>query len=99
MADASRSSGVLGASAIVSRTQCRLKSIHANIVVVSNAAVTIKVFDGTDNTGTELARIHNTTTGQYNIEYDMHGVLATGGLFLEVAEAGSSTAHVSVEFN
>ncbi len=99
MADVSRSSGVLGASAIVSRTQCRLKSIHANIIVASNAAVTIKVFDGTDNTGTELARIHNTTTGQYNIEYDMHGVLATSGLFLEVSEAGSSTAHVSVEFN
>jgi hypothetical protein len=99
MADTSRSSGVLGASAIISRNQCRLKSIHANIVVVSNAAVTIKVFDGTDNSGTELARMHNTTTGQYNIEYDMHGVLATSGLFLEVSEAGSSTAHVSVEFN
>ena len=99
MADTSRSSGVLGASAIISSNQCRLKSIHANIVVVSNAAVTIKVFNGTDNSGTELARIHNTTTGQYNLEYDMHGVLATGGLFLEVAEAGSSTAHVSVEFN
>lgn len=99
MADASRSSGVLGASAIVSRTQCRLKSIHASIVIASNAAVTVKVFDGTDNSGTELARIHNTTTGQYNLEYDMHGVLATSGLFLEVTEAGSSTAHVSVEFN
>ena len=99
MADTSRSSGVLGASAIISRNQCRLKSIHASIVIASNAAVTIKVFNGTDNSGTELARIHNTTTGQYNLEYDMHGVLATSGLFLEVTEAGSSTAHVSVEFN
>tara|TARA_R100001463_G_scaffold91404_1_gene146114 strand:- start:694 stop:993 length:300 start_codon:yes stop_codon:yes gene_type:complete len=99
MADASRSSGVLGASAIISTTQCRLKSIHANLVVAGNAAITIKVFDGQDNTGTELARIHNTTTGQYNIEYDMHGVLATSGLFLEIAEAGSSACHVSVEFN
>jgi len=99
MADVSRSSGVLGASAIVSRNQCRLKSIHASIVIVGNAAVTIKVFDSLDNSGTELARIHHTTTGQYNIEYDMHGVLASTALFLEVTEVGSSTANVSVEFN
>jgi len=99
MADTCRSSGVLGASAIISKTQCRLKSIHANIVIASNAAVTVKVFDGQDNSGTEIARIHNTTTGQYNLEYDMHGVLCTSGIFLEIAEAGSSTAHISVEFN
>jgi hypothetical protein len=99
MADTSRSSGVLGASAIISKKQCRLKSIHANLVIVSNAAVTIKVFDGQDNTGTEIARIHNTTTGQYNLEYDMHGVLCTSGIFLEITETSSSTAHISVEFN
>jgi len=99
MADASRSSGVLGASAIVARSQCRLKSIHASIVIASNAAVTIKLFDSLDNSGTELARMHHTTTGQYNFEYDMHGVLCTTALFCEITEAGSSTAHVSVEFN
>lgn len=99
MSDASRSSGVLGASKIISRGQCRLKSIHASIVIASNAAVTIKLFDSLDNSGTELARMHHTTTGQYNFEYDMHGVLATTALFLEVTEAGSSTANVSVEFN
>ena len=93
-----RSSGVLGSSAIVNREQSLLISIHANLVIVSNAAVTVKVFDGTDNTGTEIARIHNTTTGQYNIEYDMHGVLCRSGIFLEITEAGSSTAEVSVEF-
>ena len=93
-----RSSGVLGSSAIVNREQSLLISIHANLVIVSNAAVTVKVFEGTDNTGTEIARIHNTTTGQYNIEYDMHGVLCRNGIFLEVTEAGSSTAEVSVEF-
>lgn len=93
-----RSSGVLGSSAIVNREQSLLISIHANLVIVSNSAVTVKVFDGTDNTGTEIARIHNTTTGQYNIEYDMHGVLCRNGIFLEITEAGSSTAEVSVEF-
>ncbi len=99
MADTSRSSGVLGASAIISRNQCRVKSMHASFVIVSNAAVTIKLFDSLDNSGTEIARMHHSTTGQYNIEFDMHGVLATTALFLEVTEASSSTVNVSVEFN
>ena len=43
--------------------------------------------------------IEHSTTGYYNYEYDMHGVLCNTGLFLEVTEAGSSTANVSVEFN
>ena len=34
-----------------------------------------------------------------NLEYDMHGVLCNTGLYLEVAEAGSSTVNVSIEFN
>ena len=94
-----RSSGVLGASAIVSNEGAKLISIHAAITIASNSAVTIKVFNGTDNTGTEVARIHHSVTGHYNLEYDMHGVLCRSGIFLEVTEAGSSTANVSVEFN
>tara|TARA_R100001377_G_scaffold83412_1_gene64890 strand:+ start:1088 stop:1309 length:222 start_codon:yes stop_codon:yes gene_type:complete len=73
--------------------------MHASFVIVSNAAVTIKLFDSLDNSGTEIARMHHSTTGQYNIEFDMHGVLATTALFLEVTEASSSTVNVSVEFN
>jgi len=94
-----RSSGVLGASAIISNDNAKLVSIHAAITIASNAAVTIKVFNGTDNSGTEIARIFHTVTGHYNLEYDMHGVLCRSGIFLEVTEAGSSTANVSVEFN
>lgn len=96
-----RSSGVLGASAIVSNEGAKLISIHAAITIASNSngAVTVKVFDGTDNTGTEVARIHHAIIGHYNLEYDMHGVLCRNGIFLEVTEAGSSTANVSVEFN
>jgi len=94
-----RSSGVLGASAIVSKDNAKLVSIHAAITIVSNSAVTVKVFNGTDNTGTEVARIFHSVTGHYNLEYDMHGVLCRNGIFLEVTEAGSSTANVSVEFN
>jgi len=93
-----RSSGVLGSSAIVNREQSLLISIHANLIVAGNALVTVKVFDGTDNTGTEVARITHSVTGHYNFEYDMHGVLCRNGIFLEITEAGSSTAEVSVEF-
>jgi hypothetical protein len=94
-----RSSGVLGASAIVSNENAKLISIHAAITIAGNDAVTIKVFNGTDNSGTEVARIFHTVTGHYNLEYDMHGVLCRSGIFLEVTEVNSSTANVSVEFN
>jgi len=93
-----RSSGVQGASKIISKEGAKLISIHAAITIASNSAVTVKVFDGTDNTGTEVARIYYDNTGDYNIEYDMHGVLCRSGIFLEITEAGSSTANVSVEF-
>lgn len=93
-----RSSGVLGADAIIAREKVKLVSIHAAIKIVSNSAVTINVYDGTDNTGTKLAMIEHSVTGYYNYEYDMHGVLCNTGLFLEITEVGSSTANVSVEF-
>ena len=94
-----RSSGVLGSSGIVNSEQSLLISIHANLIVVSNALVTVKVFDGTSASGTEVARITHSVTGHYNIEYDMHGVLCRNGIFIEIDEsAGSSTAEVSVEF-
>ena len=58
-----RSSGVLGSSAIVNREQSLLISIHANLIVVSNALVTVKVFDGTSASGTEIARITHSVRG------------------------------------
>lgn len=93
-----RSSGVLGASAIVSNENAKLVSLHMAITVASGAC-TVKVFNGTDNSGTEIVRFHNAVDGFYNIEYDMHGVLCRNGIFLEITEAGSSAANVSVEFN
>tara|TARA_R110001592_G_scaffold28087_3_gene103663 strand:- start:1869 stop:2171 length:303 start_codon:yes stop_codon:yes gene_type:complete len=93
-----RSSGVLGASAIVSKDNAKLISLHLAITVNSGAC-TVKVFNGTDNSGTEIVRFHNEVNGFYNLEYDMHGVMCRSGIFLEITEAGSSTANVSVEFN
>ena len=64
-------------------------SIHATSV---GGPATIKVFDGTDNTGKEVARI---TVGEniqepmpgFNIdgsvEFDMHGVIMLNGIYYE----------------
>tara|TARA_R110001583_G_scaffold32658_4_gene111098 strand:- start:3062 stop:3406 length:345 start_codon:yes stop_codon:yes gene_type:complete len=98
MAFGCRSSGVLGASKIIVTGKTKLVSIHAALFVTGGDAVTINVFDGTDNSGTKIAMISHSTNGYYNLEYDMHGVLCNTGLFLEVAEAGSSTVNVSIEF-
>ena len=94
-----RSSGVLGASKLIVTGRTKLVSVHAALFVTGGDAVTINVYDGTDNTGTKIAMIKQSTNGYYNLEYDMHGVLCNTGLFLEVAEAGSSTVNVSIEFN
>lgn len=86
-----RSSGVLTTSALVTDMQSILISIHATEVGSSTA--TVKVFDGVDNTGTEIARI-GLTAGQ-TIEFDMHGVLCRSGIYYEET---SGQAAVSVEF-
>ena len=93
-----RSSGVLGASAIITPDSAKLISVHFAIMV-NGGNCTFKVFNGTDNTGQELVRFSHSVDGFYNLEYDMHGVMCPNGIFLEITEGGSSTAHVSVEFN
>jgi hypothetical protein len=108
MADASRSSGVLTASAVVATHQCRLKSIHFSVGAGGPDVITIKVYDSEDSTlsgNTELARfVINGPAGYTNIEYDMHGVLCREGLYLQIANSSGSpdptTFHaVSIEFN
>tara|TARA_R100000995_G_C3476896_1_gene121477 strand:+ start:748 stop:1047 length:300 start_codon:yes stop_codon:yes gene_type:complete len=98
MAFGCRSSGVLGASKLIVTGKTKLVSIHAALFITGGDAVSINVYDGTDNSGTKIAMIAHSTNGYYNLEYDMHGVLCNTGLFLEVAEAGSSTVNVSIEF-
>jgi len=94
-----RSSGVLGASAIVTPDSAKLMSLHLSVKIVGGNAVTVKAFDGTTNSGLELCRFYSATTGTYNLEYDMHGVMCPNGIFLEITEGGSSEAFVSVEYN
>ena len=93
-----RSSGVLGASAIITPDSAKLISLHM-CITVNGGACTVKVFHGTDNTGQELVRFTNQVNGFYNLEYDMHGVMCPNGIFLEITEASSSEAFVSVEYN
>ena len=79
MVQASRTSGVLTASAIVNRGQCKLMSIH--VCETAGALAQIKVFDGTSNSGVEIARLI-LAAGQ-TVEFDMHGVLCKTGLYFE----------------
>jgi hypothetical protein len=76
-----RSSGLLTASGQVFTGKCKLVSIHVNND--SGSACQIKVFDGTSNTGKELARINLDGTTVQNLEFDMHGVLCSVGLYYE----------------
>ena len=108
MADTSRSSGVLTASAVVAANPCRLKSIHFSVFAGGPDVITIKVWDSKDATtsgNTELARfVVQQSTAYTNAEYDMHGVLAREGLYLQIVNSSGSadpnTAHaVSIEFN
>ena len=107
MADASRSSGVLAATAIVAAHPCRLKSVHTTCRAFGPDEYIIKVYDSKDATltgNTELIRmVFNGNTEAHNIEYDCHGVLAREGLYLEITAPGSPAAEshcaVSVEFN
>ena len=86
-----RTSGVLTASAVVARHQCKLISIHAT--ETAGALAQIKVFDGTDNSGLEVARII-LTAGQ-TLEFDMHGVICKDGLYFEEV---SGAVACSIEF-
>tara|TARA_R100000406_G_scaffold20170_3_gene12375 strand:- start:1104 stop:1394 length:291 start_codon:yes stop_codon:yes gene_type:complete len=91
-----RSSGVQTASAVVNAGRCKLISIHAQLTGV--AATTVKVFDNASAaSGTELARIIMENPNE-TIEFDMHGVLALNGLYLDISTGGGTGAAVSVEF-
>ena len=102
-----RSSGVLTADAVITAERCKLVSIHAQLT--GTAATTVKVFDSaTEASGKELARIilqtlpnaaESLQVSTHNVEFDMHGVLALNGLFLQVSTGGGTGAAVSVEYN
>ena len=93
---ACRSSGVDDSSFLVHKGQCKLISVHA--VLLGMAATTVKVFDNTAGSGKELARIivKPAPDGPTITEFDMHGVLATNGLYCTISP--DNGAAVSVEF-
>jgi len=93
-----RSSGIQSSSAIVHSGRCKLISIHAQFT--GSATTTIRVFDNASAaSGTELARIvFGGGTPDEKIEYDMHGVIAHNGLFLDISTGAGTGAAVSVEF-
>tara|TARA_R110002020_G_scaffold220133_2_gene428046 strand:- start:6835 stop:7155 length:321 start_codon:yes stop_codon:yes gene_type:complete len=101
-----RSSGVLTANAVVNAGRCKLISIHATYTGTT-AATTVKVFDNASAaSGTELARLilrgphagDPAVPDANNLEFDMHGVLALNGLYLQISTGTGTGAAVSVEF-
>ncbi len=91
-----RSSGIQSSSAIVHSGRCKLISIHAQFT--GSNPTTIRVFDNASAaSGTELARIVFENPAE-RVEYDMHGVIAHNGLFLDISTGAGTGAAVSVEF-
>ncbi len=84
-----RSSGLLTANTQVFTGKCKLISIHVNND--SGAPCQVKVFDGTDNTGKELARFNLDGAAVQQIEFDMHGVICSVGLFYEETSGNANT--------
>ena len=74
-----RSSGALTADKQVFTGKSKLISIH--VCADGGAPFTCKVFDGTDNTGKEVARF--VVAPDSTMEFDMHGVLMSEGIFYE----------------
>ena len=90
-----RSSGVLTSSQTVSGDRCKLISIHA--ALTGNNPTTVAVWDNASAaSGKELARI--ILGGVETLEFDMHGVIATNGLYLDISTGAGEGAAVSVEF-
>ena len=101
-----RSSGVLTASSLVFNGQCKLISIHA-AYTGTTGVTTVKVFDNNAASGKELARIilqaPHAGGGEFKpasamLEFDMHGVIASNGLYLEISTGAGTGAAVLVEF-
>jgi len=94
-----RSSGVLTSSAVISSDRCKLISIH--LTHTGGAPTTVRVFDNaTSATGKELSRVilMPVPDAAPNIEFDMHGVIASNGLYLDISTGAGMGAAVSVEF-
>ena len=95
-------SGVITSSKVVSAARCKLVSIH--VTSVNADANVVKVWDSHDATTTgdvEIVRINvpsgnNTANNAFNMEYDMHGVIAAEGLYVQIT--GSGTCAVTVTF-
>ena len=96
------SSGVITASKVVSSSRCKLVSLH--VTSINADANVIKVWDSNDSTTTgdlEIVRINvpsgnNTANNAFNMEFDMHGVIAAEVLYVQIT--GSGTSAVTVTF-
>tara|TARA_R100000655_G_scaffold99173_3_gene142916 strand:- start:224 stop:562 length:339 start_codon:yes stop_codon:yes gene_type:complete len=105
-----RSSGLLTADAVVHRGQCKLISVHAYNEHAGAACVGI-IYDNTAASGKVVAKFRlpplnaagtdgsgAATTNPIEpnpIEFDMHGVLCSNGLYLDIT---GGTPNITIEF-
>jgi len=100
MVQGCRSSGLLDQSAIVYTGRVKVMSFRATSIA---GPCIVKLFDGIDNTGLEIARISigqnipgaPPTIIDETMEFDLHGVICNTGLYYEET---SGDAAAFVEF-
>ena len=92
-------SGVISSSTLVAAHRCKLVSVHVSSN--SNNSNLIKVWDSSDTSTSgdvEIVRINtsadNSTTA-FNQEYDMHGVNAAEGLYVQITGSGSCAVTIT----
>lgn len=75
-------------------------SIHLQLT--GAAPTTVRVFDNdTSATGKELSRTILVPPPESSgvVELDLHGIIASNGLYLDISTGGGHGAAVSVEYN
>mgnify|MGYP001333293782 CR=1 FL=1 len=102
MSSVCRSSGILVASDTVSGERSRLVSVHCQRTG-AGAPTTVRLFDNASAaSGKELIRIILDPTDPASppiIEMDLHGVICSNGIFLDISTGTGTGAAVAVHFS
>ena len=101
MSSVCRSSGILTASDTISGERCKLVSIHCQRT--GGGSTTVRLFDNASAaSGKELIRLildAGDPASPPIIEMDLHGVICSNGLYLEISTGAGTGAAVAVHFS
>tara|TARA_R100001082_G_scaffold110877_2_gene92207 strand:- start:22318 stop:22626 length:309 start_codon:yes stop_codon:yes gene_type:complete len=102
MSSVCRSSGIKTASEAVSGERSRLVSIHCQRTG-GGAATTVRLFDNASAaSGKELIRLildPGDPASPPIIEMDLHGVICSNGIYLDISTGAGTGAAVAVHFS